>query len=79
MKKEKQFVTVFKRGTSSKPKIMLKVIKRVLISEQFGNFSPVFCRYNKRYYQVQSTIGDLSDPFRVTKDYLNHLYIEVEQ
>ena len=53
-------------------------IFRVLTSEQFGNFNPVFCRYQHKKYLVKSEEGDLSDPFRRDESYLNNLYITVE-
>lgn len=54
-----------------------KVVKRVLEGEAIGNFNPIFCRYKNRQHLVMSTEGDLSDPFRRTEEYLDHLYIEV--
>jgi hypothetical protein len=52
-------------------------IRRVLNAEVFGNFNPIFCRYKGKRYLVKSEAGDLSDPFRVTEDYFDSLYIEV--
>lgn len=53
-------------------------IHRKLFAEVLGNFNPIFCRYNKVKYLVQSEEGDLSDPFRRTDSYLNSLYIEIK-
>lgn len=51
-------------------------IKRQLRGRVWGNFNPIFCTYKGKEYLVQSTHGDLSDPFRRTEDYLTGLYIE---
>jgi len=55
----------------------VKIIERVLRSEAIGNFNPIFCHYLGKDYLVQSELGDLSDPFRSTKKYLDYLYIEI--
>ena len=62
-----------------KPGDFIKTISRVLRGKSIGNFNPIFCTYWKREYLVQSLEGDLSDPFRRTKDYENSLFIEVWQ
>jgi hypothetical protein len=54
-----------------------KMIKRVLKTENIGNFNPIFCNYKKEKHLVQSSLGDLSDPYRRTEDYIKDLYIEV--
>lgn len=66
----KQLVTVKCKDGS------IKIIKRKLWAEMFGNFNPIFCRYNKQRYLVKSEQGDLSDPFRRKESYLTSLYIE---
>lgn len=54
-----------------------KKISRVLKTECIGNFNPIFCTYKNRERLVKSLLGDLSDPFRREKNYLEHLYIEI--
>ena len=54
---------------------IVKIVCRVLRSEAVGNFSPVFCTYLGRKRLVESTLGDLSDPFRRTEEYLSNLFI----
>ena len=56
----------------------VEVVKRVIRAEQIGNFSPLFCQYNKnRRVLVKSEEGDLSDPFRREASYFKKLYIEI--
>ncbi len=62
----------------NKDSILIKEIKRVLRSENIGNFNPIFCRYNGKRCLVQSLGGDISDPFRRDEGYFNTLYIEIE-
>ena len=64
---------------SSAPYTVLGTIKRKLRAEQIGNFNPIFCEYkgNKRVL-VRSKMGDISDPFRADKTYLEKLFIRVE-
>lgn len=50
-------------------------VNRVLVSEQIGNFNPIFCTYAGERHLVRSASGDLSDPFRRDPSYLNSLYI----
>ena len=54
-------------------------IKRVLYTEQIGNFCPVFCTFLGKKRLVKSDEGDLSDPFRRKDSYANTLYIEIEE
>lgn len=71
-------IDVCKEGKSyGVPGKVITVIKRVLVAESMGNFNPVFCTYKGKRYLVHSRMGDLSDPFRATKEYLNTLYFEV--
>mgnify|MGYP001597326007 CR=1 FL=1 len=58
-------------------KVMARV-KRQLRSESIGNFSPVFCTFQGKQRLVKSRRGDLSDPFRREEDYLDSLYVEVD-
>jgi len=55
----------------------IKVIKRKLVFEQIGNFCPAFATYKGKPYLVNSTDGDLSDPFRREVSYLTSLFIKV--
>ena len=59
------------------PGVLIGVIKRVLRAEIIGNFNPVFCTYHNSKHLVNSLTGDLSDPFRRSKSYLETLYIEI--
>lgn len=59
------------------PGELIEIIFRKPWCEAIGNFNPMFCRYHGKREQVQSKSGDLSDPFRRTRDYLDSLYIEV--
>ena len=58
-------------------KTIIKDIYRVVYSEPIGNFCPLFCRYNNDVYHVQSSLDDVSDPFRRNSAYFRYLYIEV--
>lgn len=49
-----------------------------LEAEPVGNFDPVFCRIGGKKYLVQSELGDLSDPFRRTEDYLTKLFVHIK-
>ena len=51
-------------------------IERVLTTESIGNFNPIFCVYKGKKCLVNSTFGDISDPFRRTREYFTSLYIE---
>ena len=76
MKKIK--IEVRKKGERyNEPGELIETIDRIIRFESIGNFVPGFCRYKNKRYLVNSTMGDLSDPFRATEEYLNHLYIEV--
>lgn len=59
----------------------VEVIERVLRAEAIGNFVPVFCTYKGKKELVSSKCGDLSDPFRVTVDYLlpGQLFIKIKE
>jgi hypothetical protein len=71
-------IEVRKRGVKYlEPGIIVEVVQRVLRAESIGNFNPVFCIYKGVRILVHSFSGDLSDPFRATAEYLNHLYIEI--
>jgi hypothetical protein len=54
-----------------------KTIRRKLYLKAIGNFNPAFCRYSGKAFQVHSDQGDLSDPFRRTKDHLKTLFIDL--
>jgi hypothetical protein len=56
---------------------VITTIKRKLRAEAIGNFNPIFCQYDYEQHLVKSEEGDLSDPFRREKSYLETLYIEV--
>lgn len=44
---------------------VLKEIKRIPFHKGwFGNFIPVYVRYDKKEYLLHSDNGDVSDPFR---------------
>ena len=56
----------------------IDMVQRKLIQKQIGNFSPVFARYNKEVYLVQSmNCTDLSDAFRRNKKSFEKLFIVV--
>ena len=59
------------------PGELIETIFRKPWCEAIGNFNPMFCRYHGKRELVSSKIGDLSDPFRRTEEYLKTLYIEV--
>ena len=74
----KRKIEVRKKGTQWKePGELIKTIYRTLHFKSIGNFNPAFCTYNKKRLSVSSKEGDLSDPFRREKSYLNSLYIEI--
>ena len=57
---------------------LIDVAKRKLIQKQIGNFSPIFARYHKEVYLVQSmNCTDLSDPFRRNKKSFEKLFIVI--
>ena len=68
-----------KKFVSSAPYKVIGKIRRVLRMEQCGNFVPLFCCYkgDKRNL-VHSDAGDISDPYRVTTEYFESLFIRVE-
>ena len=75
---KKQIIDVCKKGEFyGEPGPVVETIKRVLRAEAIGNFNPIFCTYKGQRALVQSRHGDLSDPFRREKNYLNSLYIEL--
>ncbi len=81
-KKHQIEVREYRNGTSKysiKPEfVIVEVINRVIFAEQIGNFNPIFCRYrNNPRKQISSDMGDVSDPFRVSPDYANHLFITI--
>lgn len=56
---------------------VLKTIKRIPFHRGwFGNWVPVYVRYNRKEYNLQSNNGDVSDPFRGGD--IGSFYIEVE-
>lgn len=80
--KKRYEISVREKGTFCDYKFVpgkeIKKIKRVLYSEQIGNFNPIFCRYNNNpRCLVKSEQGDLSDPFRREESYAETFYIEV--
>lgn len=56
---------------------LLGNISRRVYSMACGNFSPVYCRYQRKTYLVQSEAGDISDPFRADASYLETLFIDI--
>jgi hypothetical protein len=72
-------IEVRKKGQRyGEPGELIETIKRVTWLEAIGNFNPMFCRYKGKRVLVQSKLGDLSDPFRRTDEYLASLYIEID-
>jgi hypothetical protein len=66
---------------SGKFRIMGEVIEQIQVplkAEQTGNFSFIYCIHKRKKYWVNSELGDISDPFRRTEEYLSKLYIEIE-
>ena len=51
-------------------------IYRYLYTEPVGNFVLTACRFQGNTHIVKSELGDVTDPFRLTAEYLDHLYIE---
>jgi len=77
--RKQYIIAVCSKGKNyGEPGKFIKTIRRVVWSEQIGNFSPIFCRYNKKRCLVQSKDGDLSDPFRREESYAKTFYIEME-
>ena len=73
-------IEVHKKGSEyGSPGELIEIIHRKPWMEQIGNFNPVFCRYKGKRTLVQSLKGDISDPFRRTAEYLDRLYIEIEE
>jgi hypothetical protein len=60
------------------PEILGSVSRR-LYSMACGNFNPVYCRYQRKTYLVQSEAGDISDPFRADDSYLKTLFIDISK
>lgn len=58
---------------------LLGTISRRVYSMACGNFSPVYCRYNRKTYLVHSDAGDISDPFRADASYLETLFIDISK
>jgi hypothetical protein len=58
--------------------VVIKTITRKIWAEQWGNFNPMFCRYQYQKHLVKSEEGDISDPFRRDGSYLTSLYIEIK-
>jgi hypothetical protein len=58
--------------------VLIACIKRKIWAEQWGNFNPMFCRYQYKRCLVKSEEGDISDPFRREESYLTSLYIEIK-
>lgn len=75
MKKEKIQVRIKRKY--GQPGHFIGEIYRKLKAEQIGNFNPIFCIYHGKKHLVRSLEGDLSDPFRRDKSYLDSLYIEL--
>ena len=73
--KNKQLIQVRFKSTGK----IINTIKRVLRAEQIGNFCPIFCTYKGKRTLVKSEEGDLSDPFRRTENYIQSLFIEVDE
>jgi len=59
------------------PGEFIETIRRVLRAEAVGNFNPIYCTYRGKKMLVSSKKGDLSDPLRRDKTYLESLYIEI--
>ena len=75
---KKYLIHVHEKGERYlKPGKHVEDINRVLRAEMIGNFNPIFCTYLKTKHLVNSTFGDLSDPFRRTEDYSSYLFIEI--
>ncbi len=71
-------VDVYLKGEKyGEPGAFIITIFRKLKAKSIGNFNPMFCTYHKKERLVQSRIGDLSDPFRRTHEYLEDLFIEI--
>ncbi len=74
----KRGIDVYLKGEKyGEPGEFVETISRKLRAESIGNFNPIFCTYHKKERLVQSGIGDLSDPFRRTQQYLEDLFIEI--
>jgi hypothetical protein len=77
--KTKRKIEVRKKGEHhGEPGELIETIMRVPWLEAIGNFNPMFIRYRGKRTLVQSKAGDLSDPMRRTEDYLETLYIEID-
>lgn len=76
--KKKYEISVCEKGEKYlEPGKEIEKIKRVLRSEQIGNFNPFFCTYKGKRCLVQSRQGDVSDPFRREESYAETFFIEV--
>jgi CRISPR/Cas system-associated exonuclease Cas4 (RecB family) len=58
---------------------ILGVVSRRLYSMAYGNFNPVYCRYQRNTYLVHSEAGDISDHFRADSSYLETLFIDLSK
>ena len=52
-----------------------RFIYRYLYTEPLGNFCVTACRFQGNTHLVKSTLGDVTDPFRVNEEYFQHLFI----
>lgn len=75
---DKVTISVHKKGERYRePGEFIKTINRKVWIECFGNFNPMYCRYQGKKQLVQSRDGDLSDPLRRTDEYMKTLFIEI--
>ncbi len=56
-----------------------KTVERRIHTCQIGNFNPLFCWYGRKVQLVQTQDGDISDPFRVTAEMFDKLYIDADK
>ena len=76
--KKTETIRVCKKGLNyGEPGELITIIRRVPWFAQIGNFSPMFCRYDRKRCLVQSEAGDLSDPFRREASYRDSFFIEI--
>lgn len=50
-------------------------IRRRVYCDTVGNFNCFSCRYKNQTFLVHSMKSDLGDPYRVTKEYFEFLFI----
>ena len=75
---QKYAISVCEKGEKYlEPGKEIEKIRRVLRSEQIGNFNPLFCTYRGKRCLVQSRLGDVSDPFRREESYAETFFIEI--